>query len=106
MSKKGDPKHLTHISDILNAALKKYNPAQNTPIAQIWDIWDRAVGVAIARNAKPDTLKDGLLCVNVSSSVWIHQLKFLEKDMVAKLNAGLERPLITHIRFQIGKIHG
>ncbi len=106
MEKKTDSGHLTHISDILGLALKKYRPAQDTLITQIWDIWDSAVGTPIALNAKPDTFKNGLLCVNVSSSVWIHQLKFLEKNMIHNLNAGLETQMITHIRFKIGKIHG
>lgn len=97
--------HLTHISDILATALSKYSPPQKTEITQIWDIWDIALGSPIAQNAKPDTFKNGHLQVTVSSSVWIHQLKFLEKEMIANLNASLNTPLITHLRFKIGEIH-
>ena len=56
-------------------------------------------------NAKPDAFKDGVLLVNVSSSSWIHQLKFLEREMIRNLNKNLETDLITRIRFKIGKIH-
>lgn len=96
---------LIHISDILNAALNKYRPAQDTAMTRIWEIWDRAVGSPIAMNAKPDAFKDGVLSVNVSSSSWIHQLKFLEKEMIDNLNKSLDAPLITRIRFKIGRIH-
>ncbi|NWH04842.1 DUF721 domain-containing protein [Desulfobacter latus] len=105
MNKKTDPSHLTHISDILSKALSKYRPPQETGITQIWKIWDLALEAPIAQNAKPDTFKKGQLQVIVSSSVWIHQLKFLEKDMIANLNARLNTPLITHLRFKIGEIH-
>jgi len=105
MNKKTDPSHLTHISDILSKALSKYRPPQETEITQIWEIWDFALGTSIAQNAKPNTFKNGQLKVIVSSSVWIHQLKFLEKDMIANLNARLNTPLITHLRFKIGEIH-
>lgn len=105
MSKETDTSHLIHISDILSKALSKYKPPQETEITQIWEIWDLAMGTAIAQNAKPDTFKNGQLQVNVSSSVWLHQLKFLEKEMIANLNARLNTPLITHLRFKIGKIH-
>ncbi|WP_020589201.1 DUF721 domain-containing protein [Desulfobacter curvatus] len=97
--------HLTHISDILAKALSKYRPSQETEITQIWDIWDLALGSSIAQNAKPNTFKNGHLQVTVSSSVWIQQLKFLEKEMIANLNARLNTPLITHLRFKIGEIH-
>lgn len=104
MDKKTNTRHLTHISDILSKALSKYRPPQQTEITQIWEIWDLAVGTSISQNAKPDTFNNGQLQVTVSSSVWIHQLKFLEKDMIANLNTGLGTPLITHLRFKIGKI--
>ena len=102
----GDSKNnLIHISDILTQALKKYRPAQDTSMTRIWEIWDRAVGSPIAMNAKPDAFKEGILSVNVSSSAWIHQLKFLEKEMIANLNRELEAPLISRIRFKIGRTH-
>lgn len=105
MNKKTGTTHLIHISDILSQALSKYRPPQETEITQIWEVWDLAIGTSIAQNAKPDTFKNGQLQVIVSSSVWIHQLKFLEKEMIANLNARLNTPLITHIGFKIGKIY-
>lgn len=105
MNKKADTSHLTHISDLLSKALSKYRPPQETEITQIWEIWDLALGTPIAQNAKPDTFKNGQLQLIVSSSVWIHQLKFLEKEMITNLNERLNTPLITRLRFKIGEIH-
>ena len=105
MAKKQKNDKLVHISDILTKALNQYRPAGDTEMTRIWDIWDQAVGSPIAMNAKPDAFKDGLLFVNVSSSAWIHQLKFLEKEMIANLNTQLDAPLVARIRFKIGKIH-
>ena len=105
VSKKESKDNLIHIGDILNSALGRYRPARDTAMTQIWDLWEKAVGAPIAANAKPSSFKDGMLVVNVSSSAWIHQLKFLEKDMVANLNKQLDAPLIKQIRFKIGKIH-
>ena len=100
-----DKGKLIHISDILTRALGKYRPAGDTDMTMIWEVWDEAVGRPIAMNAKPDAFKDGVLSVNVSSSAWIHQLKFLEKEMISNLNTHLDAPLITRIRFKIGRIH-
>jgi len=104
LNKKKNSEKLIHISDILKSALSKYRPAKDLAMTQIWDIWDNAVGKPIAMNAKPDSFKDGILMVNVSSSAWIHQLKFLEKDMISNINKTLDHPLVKQIRFKIGKI--
>ena len=96
---------LIHISDILKSALKKCRPAQDTRMTRIWELWDMAVGAPIAMNAKPHSFNNGTLVVNVSSSAWIHQLKFLEKEIVNNLNKHLDAPMVQQIRFKIGKIH-
>ena len=76
----------------------------DTEMTRIWDIWDDAVGKPIAMNAKPDSFKDGILVVNVSSSSWIHQLKFLEKEMILNINKRLDPLSVKQLRFKIGKI--
>ncbi len=106
MEKNNRPGQLIHLSDVLKDALKKYRPAMDTSMTRIWDIWDQAVGKPIAMNAKPDSFKDGTLMVNVSSSTWIHQLSFLEKEMISNLNRHLNQALIDRIRFKIGRILG
>ncbi len=105
MTTPSDNRKLIHIRDILAAALEKYRPAKDTDMTCIWDIWETAVGQPIAQNAKPHAFRDGVLIVHVSSSSWIHQLKFLEKQMVSNINTQLDQPLVQQIRFKIGSIY-
>jgi predicted nucleic acid-binding Zn ribbon protein len=104
LAKKDKSNKLIHISDILSSALRRYRPAMDTEMTKIWDTWDTAVGKPIAMNAKPDSFKDGTLIVNVSSSSWIHQLKFLEREMILTINKHLDHDIVKQIRFKIGKI--
>ena len=104
MNKKDKNSKLIHISDILNSALSKYRPAMDMEMTRIWDIWDDTMGKPIAMNAKPDSFKDGILFINVSSSSWIHQLKFLEKEMILNINKQLEHISVKQLRYKIGKI--
>jgi len=106
LDKKNKNNNLIHISDVLNSALGKFRPAQDIWMMRVWDVWEGAVGKPIAMNAKPDSFKDGILIVNVSSSTWIHQLTFLEKEMILNINKHLDQPLVKKIRFKIGKILG
>jgi predicted nucleic acid-binding Zn ribbon protein len=106
LDKKDKAHKLIHISDILNSALGKYRPAMDTQMTRIWDVWDNAVGKPIAMNAKPDSFREGILIVNVSSSAWVYQLKFLEKEMIHRINRQLDTPMIKKLKFKIGKILG
>ncbi len=96
---------LIHIRDILATALEKYRPVKDTEMTRIWDIWETAVGQPVALNAKPHSFRDGVLIVHVSSSSWIHQLKFLEKQMITNINTQLDHSLVQQIRFTIGSIY-
>ncbi len=101
-----DQGKLIHIRDILCNALEKYRPAKDTDMTRIWDVWETAAGQVIAMEAKPHAFRDGVLIVHVSSSSWIHQLKFLEKQVTANINSHLNQQLVRQIRFKIGNIHG
>lgn len=101
-TKKGD---LTHIGDILGQALKNYRPKSDTQMTRIWDQWSKAVGSEISKNTKPALFKDATLIVNVSSSVWIQHLKFMESDIIANINNLLNKTLVKKIKFKIGKLH-
>ena len=71
----------------------------------IWDTWTESVGSEVAKNAEPAAFKDGTLIVNVSSSVWIQHLKFLENDMISNINNTINKKLVKKIRFKIAKLH-
>ena len=102
---KNNKNNLTHISNILDTTLKNYRPKSDMEMTGIWDTWTESVGDEITKNAKPAAFKDGTLIVNVSSSVWIQHLKFLEKDMISNINNILNKKLVKKIKFKIAKLH-
>lgn len=93
-----------HIRNILDDVLKPYQSSPDFELKEVWRLWDEAVGETIAQNARPAAFKGKLLVVHVSSSTWIHQLQFLKKDMIAKLNTALGKPLLEEIKFKIGPL--
>ncbi|MFH1153371.1 MAG: DUF721 domain-containing protein [Pseudomonadota bacterium] len=96
---------MTHIRDILGQALENFRPSADMEMTRLWSLWDTAVGTAIAQNAKPGMFKDGVLMVNVSSSVWMQQLRFHKPAMVTSLNSALGKDLVKDIRFKIASLH-
>jgi len=97
-------KKSAHIGRILNDVLKTLRPEADGGLAQVWQLWDDVVGRAIAENARPAAFKGKLLLVHVASSPWIHQLQFLKREIIEKLNAALGQDLIEDIKFKIGPV--
>ena len=93
-----------HIGSILNGVIKTLRPEADGGLMDVWQLWDDAVGKAIAENARPAAFKGKLLLVHVSSSPWIHQLQFLKKEIIDKLNIALGQELIEDIKFKIGPV--
>jgi hypothetical protein len=63
------------------------------------EAWRRAVGARIAERAKPGSLKQGVLSVEVASSVWAQELSFLERELVSRLAA--EGVTVSGLRFWV-----
>lgn len=97
-------KKSVHIGSVLNNVLKTLRPDADDRLVQVWQLWDDAVGKAIAENARPAAFKGKLLLVHVTSSPWIHQLQFLKKEILEKLNAALGQDLVEDVKFKIGPL--
>lgn len=97
-------KESVHIGSVLKNILKNLRHDSDEDLTQVWQLWDEVVGIAIAENAQPAAFKGKLLLVNVISSTWIHQLQFLKKDIIEKLNIALGQDLIEDIKFKIGPV--
>lgn len=91
---------ITSIRDILsglpvNNRVKEYG---------LWKSWDRMVGQNVSRHCQPDRLKDGILFLKVSSSVWMQQLQFMKSIIIVKVNGYMGDNSVRDVRFQIGKL--
>ena len=104
MAEKGKNKEFVHIGDILRGVLKTCRGNCNGELSEVWNLWDSAVGDVIAQNARPEAFKGRLLLVNVNSPPWMHQLQFLKKDIIKKLNAAMGKDMVQDIKFKIGPL--
>jgi hypothetical protein len=100
------PKHsgFVHIGNIINDVIEQYRSEPDFALKEVWRLWDETVGKTIAQNARPSAFKGKLLIVHVNSPVWIHQLQFLKRDLISKLNAALGKPLVEEIKFKVGTL--
>jgi hypothetical protein len=90
----------------LGSALTGWRPSRgpvDDPLATIRAAWSEIVGDDVARAAQPVALVGSALVVITASGAWSHQLSFLERSILASVNAlgvcGVER-----LRFRIGTV--
>jgi len=61
---------------------------------QAVEVWEQVVGRAVAEQAQATVIRDGVLFVDVKSSVWMQELQLLRVDIVERLNAHLGKPFV------------
>lgn len=66
--------------------------APASPLARVQTAWDGAVGAAIAAEARPVSLTDGVLVVECSASVWTAELTMMGQELCDRINAALGPP--------------
>lgn len=103
-SKNGRDQGFVHIGALLPGLLKKYRRDHHEGMERVWGAWEGAVGKTIAENTRPEAFRGKELLVYVNSSSWLHQLRFLQEDIIKKVNGALGADLVKEIKFKIGAI--
>lgn len=79
----------------------RHSPALGeSPQARLAAVWPEVVGDAVAKNAHPQSLRQGRLTVATRTSVWAQTLQFMGDDVLQRLNEGLGEELVKEIRFR------
>ena len=60
--------------------------------------WSSVVGEDVASHATPMTLKDGVLSVAAESTAWATQLRMLQSQILAKINAAVGQGVVTSLK--------
>ena len=93
------------IGPIVREILSRLGLKELTASSRVFEIWDTVVGAAIAVHARPHSFRDGILTVNVDSSVWLAQLERYRKRQIRdKLNKELPNPLVKKLIFRFGEL--
>ena len=104
MGKRYNSKNFIEIGAVLDKVLHQYRPKSDQEILKVWDVWPVAVGQVIAANARPAAFKGDILLLHVSNSSWLHQLRFMEKELIEKINRAIGGERVRSIQLKIGPI--
>ena len=63
--------------------------------------WPRIVGARIARHTRCVGFHDGTLRVETESSSWMHELGYLERELIQKVNRHLGAERVREVKFVV-----
>ena len=95
---------MKHLGDILERTVRRLPLRRRLDDYAIWEIWDDAVGPTVARNARPQKIRNDTLFVKVRGATWMQQLQYMKHMIVETLNQRLGREVVTNIFFVVGDI--
>jgi predicted nucleic acid-binding Zn ribbon protein len=67
-------------------------------LARVQELWQSAVGPAIAAAARPSAEHDGVLTVLCDGAVWAQELDLMAGDLVTRLNQLLGSEALRELR--------
>jgi predicted nucleic acid-binding Zn ribbon protein len=65
---------------------------------QVFGRWAALVGADVAEHARPLQLRDGELVVQADSTAWATQLRLLQRQLVARIAAGVGNGVVRRIK--------
>ena len=63
--------------------------------------WSSVVGEAVAAHTRPRTLRQGVLLVEVDSTEWATQLRYLEEELLRRLGRKVRPGVVSSIRVAV-----
>ncbi len=94
------PSGTEHISPLLKTLIGERHFAAKMLEQQVLSLWREVVGEPIANHAHPASLSDGILTVWTTHPAYQTEVSFHKVQIVAGLNARLERPVLRDLRLE------
>jgi predicted nucleic acid-binding Zn ribbon protein len=76
--------------------------APASTLARVQEVWEAAVGPAIAAAARPTAEREGLVTVTCDASVWAQELELMSDALIALLNTALGSDDVRALRCRTG----
>jgi predicted nucleic acid-binding Zn ribbon protein len=76
--------------------------APASPLARVQEVWESAVGPAVAAAARPTSERDGVLTITCVAAVWAQELDLMAAELIPRLNVSLGADGVRELRCRTG----
>jgi len=90
---------------VLDALLDRQGMHLQLARTRVLEDWAERVGERIAQVARPKSVADATLFVEVRSSGWLMELDLMKRDILRKINEGRGEASIEKIVFVLAEDH-
>ena len=97
----GDKPDPRPVADSLDRVVSSLGVPRASTLSQVFASWEELVGDTVAAHARPRSLRAGVLVVAVEDPAWATQLKWLEGDLVGRLNEALGEGQIERVEVRV-----
>ena len=91
---------MQHIQVAIQNFLKKSGLNSGVEQQEALKIWGETVGNKISKNTEPKSVKNGILVIKTTNSVWKQELQIQKTEIIKRLNKRLKKNIIKEIRFK------
>ena len=91
---------MQHIQVAIQNFLKKSGLNSGVEQQEALKIWGETVGNKISKNTEPMSVKNGVLVIKTTNSVWKQELQIQKTEIIKRLNKRLKKNIIKEIRFK------
>ncbi|TLF69057.1 DUF721 family protein [Nocardia asteroides NBRC 15531] len=93
-----DPRDPQLLSALTGSIAKSRGWSGKVAEGMVFGRWSGVVGEDIAAHATPVTLEGGVLKIAAESTAWATQLRMLQPQILAKINAAVGQGVVTSLR--------
>ncbi|MGI8984482.1 MAG: DciA family protein [Acidimicrobiales bacterium] len=89
------------VADSLDAVTRNLGGAGGPALVDLLGRWPEVVGEQLAAHCRPLTLRDHVLTIGADEPAWGAQLRWLEADLLARLDQALGAGVVTGVAVRI-----
>lgn len=92
------------VGSVIDGLVEKWGIGKQLKRAEVLTNWPEIVGARIAKETKPDRVRNTILFVSCSTPMWAQELGLLKPTLMKKITAKVGPGIVTDIRFKTGSI--
>lgn len=89
------------VGESLERVLRSLGAPPSASLSQLFEDWEGVVGTAIASASRPLSVEEGRLVVGVADGGWASQLRWMERDLLAKVASRVGEGVVTSIEVRV-----
>ena len=91
----------TPVASVVDRVLQSLGAPPTDTLSQLFTAWGEIVGEAVASASEPLSLEHHVLAVAVPDGGWASQLRWMETDLVARINTHLGAGTVTRLEVRV-----